>query len=283
MLSQLQKLVISPTQIQNQQIVLTSQQQHYLSRVLRLKQGDRFIAIDGGKWWLAQLLEPTTRAEIIQPLTVQTELPIEVTLMVALPKGQGFDDVVRQVTELGVTCIAPIISDRTLLNPSGQKLERWRRIAQEAAEQAERQIVPTILDPVPFSTSLSSVNNQDLLLNHQQYICVTRADSPHLLTCLQSKQVETFTDQEKFTSPPTPSSIIIAIGPEGGWTEAEVEKAVASDFQPVSLGQRILRAVTAPVVALSLVAATWEQLKKTEDRIQEPESISRDSEPPLSC
>jgi 16S rRNA (uracil1498-N3)-methyltransferase len=235
-MAQLQRLAIAPSQLQAGKIILTIQQQHYLGRVLRLRQGDRFIVMDGlGQWWLAVLAE--AKAEILEPISVQTELPVAITLLVALPKGNGFDEIVRASTELGVSCIAPVISDRTLLHPSSQKLERWRRIATEAAEQSERQIVPMVLDPVPLSASLSSVISQ------QKYICVARGDSPHLKDCLYNKEQQT---------------IVIAIGPEGGWTGTEIDQAIAAGFQPVSLGRRILRAVTAPIVALSLAAAAFE-------------------------
>jgi len=238
-MTQLQRITIAPSQLQASQIILTPQQVHYLGRVLRLREGDRFIAMDGlGKWWLAQLTGE--QAQILETLSVETELPVSITLMVALPKGSGFDEVVRCCTELGVTCIAPVMSDRTLLNPSPQKLERWRRIAAEAAEQSERAVVPTILEPVNFSDALS-------LVNGQKYICEARGNYPHLINCLPNKGQIT-NDRE----------LIIATGPEGGWTEQELEIAIASGFQPVSLGRRILRAVTAPIVALSLVTAACE-------------------------
>lgn len=240
----LQRITITPSQLQQGQILLTSQQQHYLERVLRLREGDRFIAMDGmGKWWVAQL--EGEQAQVLEPMMVHTELPVAITLMLALPKGNAFDDVVRCCTELGVAVIAPVISERTLLNPSSQKLERWRRIAQEAAEQSERSFVPTILEPVSFSTSLSSVINNLSSVNTEHYICVARGHSPHLRNCLQDKEQKT---------------IVIAIGPEGGWTQQEVESAVTAGFQPVSLGRRILRAVTAPIVALSIVAAELESV-----------------------
>jgi len=250
-MSQLQRIVIAPGQLQQQQIVLTSQQQHYLMRVLRLRRGDRFIAMDGkGQWWLAVLAETT--AQILEQMQVQTELPVEITLIVALPKGNGFDEVVRACTELGVNCFAPVKSDRTLLHPSPQKLDRWRRIAVEAAEQSERQIVPTILDPVPFSTGLLSVTGD------RKYICVARGNAPHLLESLQ------------LTIPPSsPSkgrlggSIVIATGAEGGWTTNEVENAIASGFQPVSLGKRILRALTAPIVVVAQISAIVEISKNS--------------------
>lgn len=235
-MAQLQRIAIAPNQLQQNQILLTKEQQHYLNRVLRLQKGDRFIAMDGmGKWWLAQL--QGEQAQVLEPLTVETELAVSITLMLALPKGNGFDEVVRCCTELGVTCIAPVVSDRTLLNPSPQKLERWRRIAAEAAEQSERAFIPTILEPVSFDVSLSS-----FVTNHK-YICEARGNYPHLKNCLHN-QAE--------------MSIVIAIGPEGGWTDKELENAIQAGFEPVSLGRRILRAVTAPIVALSLISAACE-------------------------
>jgi 16S rRNA (uracil1498-N3)-methyltransferase len=235
-MAQLQRIAIALSQFQQNQILLTPQQQHYLSRVLRLQKGDRFIAMDGiSKWWLAQL--EGEEAQILELLSVETELPVSITLMVALPKGNGFDEVVRCCTELGVAYIAPVMSDRTLLNPSPQKLERWQRIAAEAAEQSERSFVPTILEPVSFNAALSSFPTQ------QKYICEGRGNYQHFKKCLHNQGE---------------MSIVIAIGPEGGWTEKELDNAIQAGFQPVSLGRRILRAVTAPIVALSLISAAYE-------------------------
>jgi 16S rRNA (uracil1498-N3)-methyltransferase len=241
-MTQLQRLAIAPSQLQDQQILLTTQQQHYLGRVLRLREGSRFIAIDGqGQWWLAVL--KGVQAQILEPIPMQTELPVSITLMLALPKGNGFDEVVRYCTELGVTCIAPVVSDRTLLNPSPQKLQRWQRIAKEAAEQSERSFVPAILEPVPFTTSLAASTAT------HRYFCVARSNCPHLKGAI--------------TQVSTTAEILIAIGPEGGWTVSEIESAIAVGFQPVSLGRRILRAVTAPIVALSIVAAAFEPLPES--------------------
>ena len=234
-MSQLQRITIHPQQLQANQLLLTPQQQHYLLRVLRLRDGDKFIIMDGmGKWWLARL--QGEQGEVLEPLEVKTELPVAITLMMALPKGNGFDEIVRCCTELGVTSIAPILSDRTLLNPSPQKLERWQRIASEAAEQSERAVVPTILQPVAFNTAI-----KETTATHR-YICEARGDYPHLQQVINK----------------TANEIIIAIGPEGGWTNQELEIAIASGFQPISLGRRILRAVTAPIVAISLIAAYFE-------------------------
>jgi 16S rRNA (uracil1498-N3)-methyltransferase len=234
-MAQLQRIAIAPSQLQEHQILLTPQQLHYLKRVLRLGEGEQFIAMDGlGKWWLAQITGEN--AKVLESLIVETELPVAITLIMALPKGSGFDEVVRSCTELGVACIAPVLSDRTLLNPSPQKLERWRRIAAEAAEQSERAFVPTILEPVTFKDAVTNSTAT------HRYICEARGEYSHLQSVIT-----------KITG-----DVVIATGPEGGWTDREIEEAIAAEFQPVSLGRRILRAVTAPIVALSLISAASE-------------------------
>ena len=250
---QLQRLAVNADQMCDRTINLTPEQQHYLHRVLRLNQGDNFIAMDGrGHWWLAVLEAQETGliASITAEIAVNRELAVEVTLMAALPKGNGFDEVVRQATELGVARIVPVTSDRTLLKPSGQKVDRWRRIAAEAAEQSERQIVPTIFEPVSFDLAVKDCGQK------HRFICLARGDNRHLWDCLSGLE------------PPQPpllrgeqesESIAIAVGPEGGWTDGEVQRAIECGFEPVSLGSRILRAVTAPMVALSLVGAAFEK------------------------
>jgi len=266
---QLQRLAVNADQICNNSINLTPEQQHYLHRVLRLNQGDKFIAMDGrGHWWLAVLEAQETGliASITAEIAVNRELAVEVTLMAALPKGNGFDEVVRQATELGVARIVPVTSDRTLLKPSGQKVDRWRRIAAEAAEQSERQIVPTIFEPVSFDLAVKDCGQK------HRFICLARGDNRHLWDCLSGleppPQPPLLRGEPEVDDPPQPpflrgeqesESIAIAVGPEGGWTDGEVQRAIEFGFEPVSLGSRILRAVTAPIVALSLVGAAFEK------------------------
>lgn len=245
-MAQLQRLIIASGQRQAQNISLTEAQQHYLVRVLRLGKSDRFIAMDGqGNFWLSELDTSLRQAKILEFVHAESELILAVMLMAAMPKGNGFNEVVSQATELGVSCILPLKSDRTLLNPSPQRLQRWRRLTQEASEQSERQIVPTILDPLNFTDSLEMSKT----FGTQRYICVARGNVPTLLSCLLAEKLQVKT-------PPKKPSVVIAIGPEGGWTKEEVEQATSAGFQAVSLGNRILRAVTAPIVALSLVVAS---------------------------
>ena len=130
----------------------------------------------------------------------------------------------------------PVSSDRSLLKPSSNKVNRWRKIVTEAAEQAERAIVPQVLDPITFQNAISELNH-DL---SDCYICVARGDRSLLWNCL------------KQTHKP---EIIVATGAEGGWTEGEIKSATQQGFQPVSLGKSILRAVTAPIAVATLVNA----------------------------
>ncbi|MEM7553903.1 MAG: 16S rRNA (uracil(1498)-N(3))-methyltransferase [Cyanobacteria bacterium P01_A01_bin.84] len=250
-MTQLQRIAIAPSQMQQGKIVLREEQLHYLCRVLRLRPGNNFIAMDGlGKWWLTQLGE--NEATVIEELdNYQRELPIPITLIVALPKN-GFDEIVRCCTELGVTSIIPVISDRTLLKPSPQKLQRWQRIAREAAEQSERSVIPNVSEPVAFQSALSSIASPDNHSSTSKYLCAARGDSTHFIDSFN--KVEIPRNNQSYQQ----HQIIIVTGPEGGWTEAEIKYAVDIGFITVSLGARILRAATAPIAALSVIAAILE-------------------------
>ncbi|AFZ34089.1 Ribosomal RNA small subunit methyltransferase E [Stanieria cyanosphaera PCC 7437] len=227
------RIVITPEQKQDDRVVLNPSQQHYLQRVLRMNNGDLIIVMNGrGLSWLAQL--EGNLAHILEPITTSTELPLPITLITALPKGSGYEDIVRCCTELGVNTFIPVISDRTILKPSPNKVERWRKIATEAAEQSERQVVPQITNPIKFTQAIKQTINQE----SDRYICVARGDLPTLWSCL--------------TQVPE-REIILATGCEGGWSPQEIEKAIQQGFQPVSLGNRILRAITAPMVAVTIV------------------------------
>lgn len=239
----LQRLAIAPEQLQDHQIHLTNDQQHYLYDVLRLSHGDRFIAMNGqGQLWLAEL-RPNTTAAILQALTEQTELAVPMMLLAAPPKGNHFDQVVRSVTELGVSHIVPLISQRTLLKPSPNRIQRWQRIATEAAEQSHRQMIPKVLEPVSFQKGVTQ-DNKDCW---QRYICTVEPSAPNFLHCLSQAL-----DKESQTG------VAVMVGPEGGWTETETQQAQTAGYQAVSLGQRTLRAVTANYMAVSIAIAQIE-------------------------
>jgi 16S rRNA (uracil1498-N3)-methyltransferase len=230
----MQRLTIDPAQLQGQNLLLTKEQRHYLQRVLRLQDGSEFQAIDGtGTLYLAEVRLPD--AQIIAQISgLNTELSVVVTLVIAIPKGNGIDDVIRACTELGVREIYPVTSDRTIPQPSSQKQQRWVKIAQEAAEQSERLFVPFIQEVQPWSQVMP-------ILRGQRLICEARGESPHLLSSIGSS-----------------IPLSIAIGPEGGWTEDELNQSIEQGWQPVSLGRRILRSITAPITVMSMVSGFME-------------------------
>jgi 16S rRNA (uracil1498-N3)-methyltransferase len=241
----LQRLVCDGNWLPDQPIDLTPEQRHYLVRVLRLAIGDRFIVLNGqGQSWIAQLTDPNSSdpnatgsdATCLEVLAPDLTSSPRVRLLLALPK-QGFDEVVRQATELGVSEIQPVLSQRTILKPSDNKLDRWQRIAQEAAEQSERLWVPQVQAPLDLKTALTQFGSPV----GPSYICTARGNPPSLARRLVADRLGD-----------TP--LTIAIGPEGGWTPDEVELAQGLGYQAVSLGTGILRAVTAPLAVLAIVA-----------------------------
>lgn len=239
----MQRITIEPAQRGANTIWLTHEQTHYLQRVLRLKSGDLFIAQDGeGHQWQSQLMDTPGQAKILSTL-VLSKRPAPLELVAALPKT-GFDDVVRQVTELGVTAIQPLLSARTLLKPSDKKLNRWQRIAQEASEQCERGYVPKISQPMEFQHWITDVSKQP-----GNYFCVARVNVPTLLTRVQSLSGD---------SPQ--QSLRVVIGPEGGWTSEEIAVAIAHGYQETSLGSGILRATTASLAAMAIISSVRDQL-----------------------
>lgn len=241
-MAQLQRLVIALSQCVDHTITLTPEQQHYLTRVLRLKGGDRFHAICEQTWWLAQLHLSQAEAQLLEPVPIQTELEQPITLLAALTKGQGFDEVVRATTEMGITTLIPLLTTHTVMNPSDSKLERWRRIATESAEQSCRQRVPEILAPMTFANALTLVK-MERFVHDQPLICVTDQEGTNLAQTLVSLPE---------------LGTLIMVGPEGGWTLEEQSAAISQGFLPVSLGRRVLRAVTASMAAVAVLSTHFE-------------------------
>ncbi|AFY70270.1 Ribosomal RNA small subunit methyltransferase E [Thalassoporum mexicanum PCC 7367] len=273
-----------------QPVELTNEQEHYLIRVLRLSAGDKFVAIDGsGRWWLAQIelsQGEKTAARLLELILTDHTNQIEIILAVAMPKGNSFEAIVKPAVELGVDRIVPLYSDRTVFNankPIGQqKQQRWQRIAQEATEQSLQTRIAQIELPQNFQDFAQGISDRPEPNQAQQfkYICITD-HAPHLLSSWQQewRSLSQFliSDQQSKQSInleqndrnlPTNSTdreqrdqlittdriqLIIATGPEGGWTKAEEAIAKTQGFQAVSLGTSILTATTAPVVALAIV------------------------------
>ncbi len=199
---------------------------HQWQKVLRLKTGDRVILCDGKSMECEATIESLEakhgRLTLENVHDVLTEPARHVTLYCSVLKRENFEWVVQKCTELGVKEIVPIIAERTV--KTGLKMERLRVIAKEAAEQSGRGIIPEISEPMDFDVALKEAKKNAL-------------------------NIFFHTATEKNKAQGTMNTIGLWIGPEGGWSEKEVQLAQEHDFQMSSLGKLVLRAETAAVVA----------------------------------
>lgn len=212
-----------------------------LLRVLRVREGDRVRLIDEGTIPFLAELKPgkkTVSAHILDQLEEKREHPTRIHLLLAKIKKDKWEWALQKATELGVYSITPVISQYTNVKDSRneEKLEsRYRKIMVEAAEQAERHRVPLL----QFEVRLEDLVQRDGALS---VVCAERTEgvTPNLLSFVQEKG--------------TAQDVQILIGPEGGFAQEELVLLENKGFQPVSLGPRILRAETAAILAVGLVA-----------------------------
>lgn len=214
---------------------------HYLTRVLRLREGDALEVFDGqghARDARVQRVDPEagTAELVLEALrTVPAAAPI--TLLQGLPKGDKLEWVLQKTTELGVACVWPVACKRSIVQLSGaradKKVERWQRIAEEAARQSGRADVPEVRPPT------------DVLAACRELSPGTR------LFILDEEARELRLGEALAEDPDAPVALVI--GPEGGLAREEVEALVALGGRPVTLGTRILRTETAGVAALAVV------------------------------
>jgi 16S rRNA (uracil1498-N3)-methyltransferase len=220
---------------------------HHLAVVLRRKQGDHFYAIDGnsGMEYLVEITEVTERGvsgRVLQQAEAHEAPAREVTLYQGLPKGKRFPLIVQKCTELGVVRIVPMTTARCVVRIDEQraarKLQRWQKIAQEAARQCMGSSPPEISQLLGFGEALADWEASDrpgLFLDE-----ALAGDEEHGLAAALAK----LRSRQKLG---------IFVGPEGGFSEEEAQMAVEGGLIAVSLGSRILRTETAAVVACAIV------------------------------
>jgi 16S rRNA (uracil1498-N3)-methyltransferase len=237
------RLHVEPEQLATETVVVSAEDHHYLTRVLRLSPGDRVTLFDGrGGEADAEVSRVGPRAVELRVLERREAPPQRgprMTLMQALARGEKLDLVVQKATELGVHCILPVSTARAVprLEPlrSTSRLDRWRKIATQAARQSGRADVPEVQPVVTFAIALASAPRDALKLLFQS------GGKPHPLKQALSE----------ITSPP--SEIVAAIGPEGGFTDEEVARAKDAGFVVVGIGPRVLRTETAAVAVLAMI------------------------------
>lgn len=222
---------------------------HQARHVLRLRKGEAAVLFDGSGYdFTVDFVELTAIEAVVRVISRernQAEPPLAVTLYVAPLKGDHFAWTLQKGTEVGAAAFVPIVTSRTIATPpsvESQKLERWRRIVREAAEQAGRGVVPVVSEPLPFEDGCRRASGEGLAL-----IASAHEPSHTLLAAMRARCAT--------------AGVSLFIGPEGGFSAREVAVARELGVESVTLGPRILRAETAAVVATTLALATADRLE----------------------
>lgn len=209
---------------------------HHMLKVLRFKPGMHCVLFNGGGGeYQAEFLaveKKQAKVFIHQFDETSRESALKSHLAIAISKGDRMDWVMQKATELGVTEITPLYSEFSDVKLKADRLEKkmrhWQQVIVSACEQSERTRVPVLNPAMAFNMFCESESSEFKWVLH-----------PGLKKCLLSEQAI--------------DSVCLLVGPEGGFSDAEIELAKSHDFYPASLGPRILRTETAPVVALSIL------------------------------
>lgn len=236
---QMHRFFISPQQIVEGQVSLGGDQARQIAQVLRMRPGEEVVVLDNAGWAYRLRLTAVTpqqvRGQILERQAAGGEPAVQLTLYMGLMKRDKFEWVLQKGTEVGVSAFVPVVTQRSLVQDTEMKpnkRQRWQKIVTEAAEQAGRGRLPRLHDPARLAPALQAVTAEVALMPWEGETAVT------LRQALPA---------------PKPHSVALFIGPEGGFDAAEVEMARGCGLQPVTLGERILRAETAAIVASALV------------------------------
>ncbi|HEY1987024.1 MAG TPA: RsmE family RNA methyltransferase [Terracidiphilus sp.] len=227
---------------------ITGAQAEHMVRVLRAQPGMEADVVAGGHVFHAEVVAVApqeVRFNLIAEVQAAPALPV--TLVISIFKFDRMEWAIEKATELGVAAIAPVIARRTekhLGLAAGKRAERWRRIAHEAAQQSRRSDVPVVHDPIalPQHVRVAAAGATRIVLAEQERITTLRAIVEETLNAAQGE------------SP----ALEVALGPEGGWTSEEEALFDTCGWRAASLGPRILRAETAALAALAVVASLLE-------------------------
>ena len=212
----------------------------HIGKVLRMQVGRELILFNGqgGEYQaiITQASKKVIEVEIREFSIDSKQSPLNIELGIGLSKGDRFELVLQKATELGVSKIVPLLSQRSevKLNPErlAKKLTSWRQIIVGACEQCQLNIVPTLSEPLKLEQWLSGCDSDLKLVLHH------RSDG-------------TLADM------PEPKSLSLLIGPEGGLTDEEIKRSQSHNFKALTLGPRVLRTETAPLAAISLAQYLW--------------------------
>ena len=216
---------------------------HHLQRVMRAKLGEKLLVADGAggsaEAEVAGFADGSVQLRLVRRLSEAAESQAEIELFQCLPKGDRMDFIVQKATELGVARIRPVLSQNVVVRYDEKKararVERWQKIAAEAAKQCGRTRIPEVMPIVSLRAAMEGQGAAEYALRLFFYEMEERRE---LRTALSDSKAR---------------CIFMLVGPEGGFDEAEAQLAVAYGFSAVTLGRRILRVDTAAIVALALV------------------------------
>ena len=234
------RLFIDTTLSPNALIPLDEKASHYLIKVLRLKPNAPLVVFNGhGNQYNATIATVEKKTVTIRTddcVAVNNESPLSIHLAIALSKGDRMDWIIQKATELGVTAITPLISERTEVKLKGErlqkKLQHWQQIAISACEQCGRNRVPTINALCIADDWITTVKaEQKLVLHHRT--------------------------EQSIDATLNIASAALLIGPEGGLSEREINAAEQCGFEALKLGPRVLRTETAPLAAVTLLQHSW--------------------------
>lgn len=240
---------IEPGEIQGDRIILTGPLAHHLMESLRVQSGEEL--------WLAESSGPRFRVCVRRSDSGQLTADIlsragpppasgpRTTLGLALIKSEHMDWAIQKATELGIACLVPLMTGRTVIRLSHERIPnrmaRWRAIAREAAQQSMRWEIPEVTEPKSF-----------------EVWCEGESDTMCKLLLWENPQGRGL--RESLRGRPRPETIAVAIGPEGGFDPEEVMRAEQWGFETVSLGSRILRTESAVLTAVAIIQYEWGDL-----------------------
>ncbi len=239
---------IDDSQIGKEYATITGADAHHITHVLRMRPGEKIrVSTTSGADYFCEIAELTgdfVQANLLSEEVPKTELPAKIYLFQALPKGDRMETVIQKAVELGVYEIIPVAMKYCVVKldekRAKKKVERWQAIAESAAKQSKRSMIPTVHPVMPFKEALSYAAQCDVRLvpyENERGMAGTK----EALEKLSGEQ-----------------SIAVMIGPEGGFSEDEI--AAAKEVgEVISLGRRILRTDTAAICALSIIMIRLEQ------------------------
>lgn len=221
--------------------IITGSDCNHMKNVLRMKAGEKILVSDGGKSHLC-VLEGFDGANAVLRITEEnyqdTELPIKIYLFQGLPKSDKLELIIQKTVELGVYGIIPVEMNRSIVKldekKKGAKRERWQAIAESAAKQSKRCVIPEVFDVMTYKQAIEKAKDMDVLLIPYENENGMKATSEALENIKPG------------------SSVGILIGPEGGFEEKEVSLAIDAGGISISLGKRILRTETAAITSVGM-------------------------------